>query len=236
MKCKKKHTYHKRKYKNNEFAFDIVLSMGKNCRPAHYLQKHRLKFYTNPLDWMGLYSLDTIIHLHQTKFNDFFVDFVRDEQNPHSFFDVKNNIRSTHYENIEKHNETFREVVKCKFEKTNKKLMNASKICFISNRDEDISVLSNFLKEMGNMYSGKITYMNIRNNEEIDGIILPVKYKKEKISKKLEFIEYEFNDVYPNINGMPKHPDSWRGNIHLWDSIVEKISIRKNFLTFINER
>ena len=236
MKFKKKYRNYKIKYKNVAFAFDMVLSIGRSCRPAHYLQKYGLKFYTNPLDWMGGYSLDTVIHLHQTKFDDFFIEFMKDEQNPCYFFDVRNNIRSTHYEDIESNNEIFRKEIRNRFEKTSKKLTNANKICFISNRDEDIDVLSDFLKEMSNLYAGKITYINIRHNEEIDGTILPVKYKKEKLSKKLELIEYEFNDVYTNANVEQYNLNFWKGNICLWDSIVEKISIRKDFLTFINER
>ena len=216
-----------------EFVFDIILSVGGMCRPAHYLKKHSLRCYAHPLDWMADYSLDTVIRLYKTGFSDFFTDFVEDKQkslqnNTRCFFDNRNDIVAVHYYNIESDNKAFREKMKNRFEKINNILSTANKICFISNRNEDVELLKKFLKEMGGIYSGNITYINIRDNREIDTI----KYSKEKVSEKLELIEYEFNDVHPGSDVSKMNEEAWIGNYTVWDDIMSRISVRlKNIET-----
>jgi len=232
----KKYQNYKNKHKDTkgkEYVFDVIFSIGPACRPAHYLKKHELRFCANPLDWMMSYSLDTVIHLYQSKFNDFFIDFVKDQQKSHWFIDIENNVTSIHYADVGNGNKAFNKIMKNRFKKVNKKLIKADKICFISNRNENLNFYSDFLKKMGNIYSGEITLINIKNNEEIDGIISPVKYNKKKISERLELIESEFNDVHPNGNDKNNNPDFWLGNVHLWNSIFEKISIKMNFISYL---
>jgi hypothetical protein len=222
-----------------EFVFDIILSVGAACKTAHYLKRHGLRFCANPLDWMMSYSLDTVIHLYKTGFNDFFMDFVDDKQkslehNCHWYTDSRNNIISMHYDDIEKDNETFRAKMKNRFEKINQSLLNANSICFISCRNEDINIFKEFLKEIGKMYFGKITYINIKNNKEVV-ISPPIKYYKEKVSERLELIEYEFNDIHPKGDDLKINGDAWKGNYIVWDNIMEKISLRNkiNFLKYL---
>jgi hypothetical protein len=150
---REKYNTYKNIYKNKDHVFDMIISVGIACRPAYYLQKHGQRFYANPLDWM-MYSLDTLIHLYKTKFTDFFIEFVEDkhkslENNCHWFIDSKNNIASMHYEEI---NDTFRKIMKNRFNKINKALLNSKKICFFSSRNDDMSVFFDFLKEMCNIY------------------------------------------------------------------------------------
>jgi hypothetical protein len=158
-------------YKHNtikkEFVFDICLSVGSACRPAHYLKKHGLRFCASPLDWMMRYSLDTVIYLYKTGFNDFFMSFIKDEEKGRDWYiDNKNNITSIHYGDIGNNSEAFRKMMKDRFKKINRMLLNAKNICFISNRNENIIVFERFLKDISGIYSGKITYINIRNNQE----------------------------------------------------------------------
>ncbi|MDR0382433.1 MAG: papain-like cysteine peptidase, partial [Spirochaetaceae bacterium] len=168
----KKYNEYRKLYKktavNEKNVFDIILSVGVACRATHYLKKHGLRLCANPLDWMMSYSLETVVHLYKTKFDDFFIDFVKDkekslEHNCHWYIDRKNKIVSMHYDNVENDSAMFRKMMKNRFEKINKLLLSANKICFISHRNDDINVLKDFLNEMGKLYSGKITYINIRN-------------------------------------------------------------------------
>ena len=57
-----------------QIEVDGIFSIGDNCRPAHYLREHKLRTKAAPLDWMMKYSLDTVLHLFETKFTDFFVN------------------------------------------------------------------------------------------------------------------------------------------------------------------
>lgn len=226
---------YKKRYssKNKEYVFDVIFSVGDACRPAYYLRECGLRLWSNPLDWMMNYSLNVVIHLYQTKFTDFFINFTEDTQQSHRFIDKKNNIVSLHYSNIATCNEAFRETMKNRFEKSNKKLLKAKRICFISNRNEDSRNFTDFLKEMSRLYSGKITYINVRNNSKINGMTISI---KEKISDKLELIEYEFSDIHPNGWSEGTNPDFWKGNSYLWNSLLDKISMKMNFLSYLRAR
>jgi hypothetical protein len=216
--------------------------VGSACRTAYYLKKHGLRFCANPLDWMMSYSLDTVIHLYKTGFHDFFIDLAEDKQksleyNCRWYSDCKNDIISIHYNDIKDNNETFRKRMMNRFKKNNRALLNANTICFISCRNEDIDVMKKFLKEMGEIYSGKITYINIRNNKRIGDIIPPppVICYKEKISEKLELVEFEFEDIHPKGDDLKINRDAWIGNHIIWDSIITRISIKNkiSFLTYL---
>lgn len=229
----------KRKYitnKKKEYVFDAIFSVGNFCRPAEYLKEHELRLCANPLDWMMLYSLETVVHLYQSKFNDFFTEFSADQQKPNWFIDIKNNITSIHYKDIGQDDQSFNIMMKKRFEKVNQKLLKANQICFISQRNESQDTFSDFLKKMGNIYSGKITVINIKHNEKIDGIIIPAKCSKHKVSEKLELIEYEFNDVHPNGKEEEKNPDFWLGNVNVWNSIIEKIAIKRSFISYLKSK
>jgi hypothetical protein len=187
-----------------ELIFDIILSVGIACRPAHYLKKHNLRICANPLDWMMSYSLDTVIHLYKTKFNDFFVNFVEDKQKSSEYnclwyIDNKNNIISMHYNDLESDNKMFRDKMATRFKKINSILSDANKICFISNRSENIDTSC------------------------------PIKRYGERMSNKLELIEYEFNDIHPQGGNLKINASAWLGNYAIWDNIMKEMSVKYKF-------
>lgn len=222
-----------------KFVFDIILSVGPACRCAYYLKKHGLRFSANPLDWMMMYSLDTVAHLYKTRFNDFFIKFSKDEQkskehNCNWYIDIKNDIVSMHYDDV-KNNKSFRDKMKTRFEKSEQMLLKAKDICFISNRNEDVNLIKKFTMEIEKLYSGNITYINIRNNKEMNNSINEIDFHKEKISKKSTLLEYEFNDTHPKGDLLKENPEAWIGNYVLWDKIMKKVSIKKQmcFLVYL---
>lgn len=229
---KEKHKEYKVK-KKNEYVFDVIFSLGNACRPAYHLQKHQLRFCANPLDWVMSYSLDNAAHLYQTKFNDFFLDYVEVPDKKDWFTDIKNNVTSIHYSEIGIDNKAFNIKMKNRFEIANKSLIKADKIGFFCNRNDDHIAFFDFLKKMGDIYSGEITLIHIKHNEAIDGILTPIKCTKKKISERLEFIEYEFNDVHENGNDKINNPDFWLGNVRLWDNIIGKITVKQNFISYL---
>jgi hypothetical protein len=224
------------KNKNNgekEYVFDIIFSVGVACRPAYYLNKHELRYYSNPLDWMMSYSLSTVLYLYKSKFKHFFDVYVQDEERNHWFTDCKNNITSIHYKDIGNNQEIFKEIMVERFKKINRKLIKANKICFICNRNESNEVYFDFLKQMGSIYSGEITLINIKNNLDIDGVLVPIKCIEKKVSEKLNLIEFEFNDTHANGSDEEKNPDFWLGNIQMWNLIVGEIGIKMSFLAYL---
>lgn len=53
------------------FEYDLYIPLDPACRLAYHLQKCGLRRQAFPLDWQITYSLDTVIHLFETEFNDF---------------------------------------------------------------------------------------------------------------------------------------------------------------------
>jgi hypothetical protein len=49
----------------------------------------------------------------------------------------------------------------------------------------------------------------------------------------LEFIEYEFDDAHPKGNDLKINKDAWLGNESVWDSIIEKISVKINLISYL---
>ncbi|MCL1947318.1 MAG: hypothetical protein FWF51_09270, partial [Chitinivibrionia bacterium] len=59
------------------------------------------------------------------------------------------------------------------------------------------------------------------------------KFAKETLSQRLEFIEYEFNDVHPKGDDLKVNKDAWQGNYIIWDDIIKKFSTKKiSFFTY----
>lgn len=83
------------------YKLDVIFSVGVACRPAYHLKSNGLRFFASPLDWMNRYSLDTVLHLFDTSFEDFFVDIEEDLEWKGSLYrkihDIKNNICSLHH-------------------------------------------------------------------------------------------------------------------------------------------
>jgi len=219
--------------KEKEYVFDVIFSLGNACRPAYHLQKNQLRFFANPLDWVTSYTLDTAVYMYQSEFNDFYIDFEEDSIKKGWFNDVKNNFTTLHYPEIGIDNKAFNLKMKKRFEKVNKHLIKANKIGFICNRNDNHIAFSDFLKKMSEMYTGEITLIHIKHNEEIDGIRTPIKCTKIKVSERLELVEYEFNDVHEKGNDKINNPEFWHGNVQLWNRIMGKIAVKQNFISYL---
>ena len=48
-----------------EVYANVFISIGKACRPAHWLEACKLRFCALPFDWMFGYSLDTYLKIIQ---------------------------------------------------------------------------------------------------------------------------------------------------------------------------
>ena len=82
--------------------YDMYISLGPDCRPAMHLKIHNLRTLASPLDYQMSYSLDTVLKLFQTGFEDFFVEIKEDLELSRTIekrwiVDIKNNIISIHH-------------------------------------------------------------------------------------------------------------------------------------------
>lgn len=210
---------------------DIVLSLGQACRPAYWLRKHNLRFFSSPLDWMMSYDLNVVIKLFKSRFKNFFLNKVENfERNlPHRYVqDIDTGMISMHSFpkniSIDDFYYIFIEKMKNRAERMLLTLEKSSDVIFIANRTfskkDEVCI---FLNEIGYFSSANITFINI-NNIDSDNNTTSI----TRFSHKYMFIEYSFRDIHHDGSD-PNNPAFWLGNALLWDEIMNSIFLTDKF-------
>lgn len=204
--------------------FDMFISVGIACRPAHHMKMCKLRAESYPLDWQMSYSLDTVIHLFETSFEDFFCDIKElakpGQGNNRRVEDVTNHIVSIHHFSKEKSlaeaQKSFISKMKCRFERMDAELKNASKIVFCGNRSESQDDIVDFLQSFSMLYPNlKIKFLNVRDDKTLESNQC---YRSKRIiSDKLEIEEWIFND---SVDTNTNENYDWRGNIEKWSIML----------------
>lgn len=212
-------------------CYDLYIPIGSICRPAYHLKVNDLRDASYPLDWQLAYSLDTVIHLFKTKFEDFFVDIEEDgigSGNHRRIKDVANDIISIHHfsmdmEMKEAHKE-FLEKMRKRFKKLDEKLKTSESVVLICARTDTIEKLQLFLRKFSELYPHlEMKLINIRNDEGMEGNVYTT--DKYVLSDKLSMEEYSFND---DFNTIMKEKYDWRGNMEVWAKILKNYYHRHN--------
>ena len=201
---------------------DCIFSIGNNCRPAHYLRENNLRTNSAPLDWMMKYSLDTVIHLFETKFTDFFKNIkeipTKNSVKNRTIIDTKNNITSIHYfeksDSLKNEQIKFNKLMKQREDDMISLITKSNSIGLICARQYATSTdLINFINKFSKIYPNKkITLINI-----IDSNIKNLDKKIILNKNNLKIIQYKFHDQVPN--------KSWKGNSYYWNKIVKNIKL-----------
>lgn len=211
---------------------DCVFPIGKDCRAAFYLRDCNLRFQASPLDWMLVRNFSKVIHLFETKFEDFLENV---EEIPNQYCgnckyvnDVANDILSMHHFEkdvpFEQEHLRVRNLMQKYADEMDKILKKSNSICLICRRN-DVSddELIQFLKDFGAIYENKQLYLiHTVQNKDFD------KVKKDTIvvNDKSKIIRYTFNDETPVNN--PKNKPKWYGNYYVWEKIVNSINLNKD--------
>lgn len=207
-------------------VYDLYIPIGIACTPAIYLNDNDLRIRAYPLDWQMSYSLDTIIHLFKTSFNDFFREITEDSLNKgngenRQVIDTKNSIISLHHfplnKNLNEGQKHFIETMTRRYEILLKQIKSSEKIALVSNRNDNIEKLKSFLIEFSSIFPHlRIDYINIRTNNNM----LPEELKKEEyiISDNLKIEEYIFNN---ELNTITKEIYDHNGNSKIWNFILK---------------
>lgn len=203
---------------------DFIFSVGPACRPASFLKEDMMRVVASPLDWQMKYSLDTVIHLFETGFSDFFSDITEDTsksgagQNRY-VIDTKNQIVSIHHfprtSSCHDFQPTFVERVRKQYCKLNHHLEEAKIVAILCNRDDSVDKLRDFLRKFTLLYPEKTFLMiNVRHTSALRGnTILKEEYL---FSENCILHEYYFND----INQIPNY--EWRGNLDCWHTVLSR--------------
>lgn len=226
----------------DEYYSDIILSVGRDCRPARNLVINHLRDSSAPLDWMMGYSLDTVLHLFRNKFHDFFAEYEADSVEPEGAAgnlrvnDTVNQIVSIHHFSDKKSLESsylqFTEKMHIRIDRLENRLQKASVIALISSRTDTRDDMIAFLRSFSAIYPHlEIRLINMRHDEK-----MPFdSFRQETVCDdgRLSYIEYILNDAGQGI----QNPS---GNYPVWSRILAKYNtpasdaIRGKWLRFIN--
>lgn len=214
-------------------SYDLFLSIGSACRPAHHLALNNLRLFSAPLDWQMSYSLDTVIQLFKTSFSSFFCNISEDiekteAENNRWVIDKTNNIISKHHfdKNIplEDSQKDFIAKMQRRYTKLHNKLQTSKTVMLVCNRVNDIKEFEKFLIDFSALYPHLyITLMNMRNDSSMDNT--EIYTKKINLSDKLTIIEHTFNDSIDLATGEKYR---WTGNNALWSNVLSGYCLESN--------
>lgn len=200
---------------------DMIFSVGRACRPAYHLQKYNFRAFASPFDWQMAYSLETVLHLFVTGFSDFFKEIEEDESYPGAYkkvWDTKNKICSVHFferdKDIYDSQVVFREIMKKRFDRLDKRIRKSNTIAMICNRDEEEEVLVEFLQKFGKVYPNKkMILINVYDQK--------IPERKKSIVKIDDFLElhlYTFDDISVDKT-------RWKGDAKHWEWVLSHYSL-----------
>ncbi len=202
---------------------DLFVSVGNACRPAHYLQKFKLRSFSSPFDWMMEYKLEHIAYFLKNDGADFFAKFqeiCKDESGySHRFVqDSQTGMVSMHDfprdECIEAIYPKFIAKYKRRFANLKNAILKSKHIVFVGNRDSNLQEFKRFLEAMQKIHKAQYIFINVRHNENLATMTRSV------ISGGVSIIKAVFyNDTHPKgSDGV--NPDAWLGNAKYWDKII----------------
>ena len=231
-----KNNFKKEVTKFDKFPVDCIFSIGTHCRPAHYLEKYKLRFQASPFDWMMKYSLDEVINQLKNKFVHFFEDIedITPENSKSAHRTVRDKIGKTvsihHFPmdiSAEDYLKTFRETMIRRGEKIDQIIRNSQHIGFVyENNFDNSDKIIEFGKEIDELYPNKqVVIFNIINLKEKIPTCL---YSVNHVSENLIEVKIQFRDVPVDKDG--NEYDSWRGNESKWVKYVLDHIIASNKL------
>ena len=200
-----------------------MLSIGPACRPAMNMRWNALRSFSSPLDWMMGYSLDTILHLFQCEFKDFFRYYhVDSEKNGATgkrwVEDIQNIIISIHHFPIECDVDVvypeFKEKMLGRAKFLIEKIDSSERIILVGNRPETQNEILYFLESFSAMYPQKtVRLINIRQDDSLSYD----EYRECVVADKsnISYVEYLVNDT---DHGVFK-PE---GNTFVWSKVLSK--------------
>lgn len=193
---------------------------------AFYLKKFKLRTFSSPFDWLGLYTLSDINACFEEDFANFFKEYEEVPSTTHKRWvrDRQNGMRSMHdfsfEESLEQGYARFITQKRKRFENLKRHIKASKHICFISCRQDDYAEFEKFLKQMQNFHQAKYTLINIRH----DANFLEMKKVKLDLGEGLYFLEYTFNDTHKKGENYKR---AWLGNTKFWHKIMRSLSLEK---------
>ncbi len=210
---------------------DIVLPLGVACRPAEYLVEIGLRKKAYPLDWQMDYTLDTVLHLFQTQFKDFFVVIeergIAPSKKHRRIRDTLNGIESIHHFSLELSVEEGQnrlwDRTRQQYKHLDDRLRHVNSLLLICNRRLPFEEVQAFLKSFACLYPNlTIEMINIRNVAEMPSTTYEC--HTARIGPNLTAYEYMLNDTMDTVSG---EEFDWKGNPEMWKQILEQYTLKE---------
>lgn len=206
--------------------YDIIFSIGFNCKVAQHLKDKGLRECAYPLDWQICRNFEKIINLFETDFQDFF-DVYQEELDEKSLpglrtvKDTKNEIVSMHHIisdiPLEAAVDDFRNLMIKRYFRLKEHLREANSILIFSNYNVSIDKLISFLERFSKLYlNKKIVLVNVANSDS-EG------KNYYHINHNLVLIEYLIDDVNEDGPDSEANPSFWLGNKKKWYEIIDEV-------------
>ena len=200
---------------------DFMLSIGLNCKPAINIMSNGFRFFSSPLDFVEVRTIESVLHLFESKFDSFFsnykIDFSKKTATGCYWIDdLTNEIYTIHFMKkgmpILESYRKFKEAMNLRAKRLDDRLKKVSKIVIVSQRPESKEELTWFLNEFSNLYPNLcIDFINMRNDMKMS--FDEIKVLNVLDDEKLSYTEYTFNDTRKCLV-VPE------GNIEMWSKIL----------------
>lgn len=213
----------------NAAPFDFVMSVGPACRPAQQIKEAGLRFTAAPMDWMELYSLETVTHLFQTEFADFFTEIREEAPDPtrknRRVVDVKNDITSIHHfptkKSLAAGQKEMRRTMLKRYHRIDKLLRRAGRVCLVGNREDGVDALLAFVSSLRAIYpQAQWVMLNIRDDAGTAFDLKP--FDGDSVT----LWEASFRDLHPDGRDIETNPLAWHGNTPMWQQALSGIQLR----------
>ena len=223
---------------------DCFIPIGTKCRAAYQLQKHGLRKYALPFDYLGGFSLKFIISTLKEGINSWFEEYFEDKtkssKKERCIYDLKNKFRSRHIfsadKKIEEQMPIFRETFNRRFERLKEVLNKSEHICFVcnnrhepvpdfvvsgkieKNKKDTISDFVDFLNDLKQMYPHKkwmLLHVEHSDNEH--------EISEYQAGNDMTIYNIKAYDIHEDNN--VKDNNYWKGNTKLWNKICARLSL-----------
>ena len=201
---------------------DAFISVGYNCQIAQHLKSFNLRYASLPFDWLTNYSLHLVIKTIKNGLQDWFINY-KENKSSNSYrevVDLNTQVKCPHFFPKDKSVEEYLPIFKEKFSERNNRfikiLRQSAHVCFVSQRQDNVSSLMYFLQEISAMFPNlSITMINLHNTTN-DNRTLYCATIDDKI---------KLYNIY--AENSPDTDKTWMGNTKLWAKIIGNWKLSK---------
>ena len=216
---------------SEKIRVDLIVNVGSSCRTARNLQDNSLRYISSPLDWMCGYSLETVLALFQSGFENFFAhrERVTGKYYSHQHIrDMDTGMESLHHfphgVDIDAFYESdFKPAVKRRFRTLDMMIKKSKHVLLMCNREDGHEAVVDFLLRFSALYGCGFTMINVRNTYPENSHAV---YRYE-VSDRCALIEHHFCDVHPKTGHEFDNSDWWTGNVEKWAEVLSGVEYSK---------